>query len=165
MNPTELAHWRYRVKALGPRVERFEKWAKETRHDAKRRPDSPDFKKITEDAETVLATTKWLLEEARYMCELGAITEPNPAECHRIRPSPSTTRKTKTVNTDFGDEVFWDDTPATMQGDAGPEYYRHKYLLDLVKWASQYEGDPYLRSRDAETVLREFIEVHGRFPR
>ena len=56
--------------------------------------------------------------------------------------------------------------PATMQGDAGPEYYRHRYLMDLVKWVAE-EADLSMKysPADVESMLQEFIAEHGRMPR
>lgn len=189
MNPTELAHWRYRVKALTTDLEQ-----------ALRCP----WGRSLEEAKYDVDLMRWLLEEARYMCELGAIQSERrkvalnemtrdsteevgallksspigPEDKIRVQTGvglPRATesqRKTKTINTDFGDEVFWDDSPAnapsTMQGDAGPEYYKYQYLLKLVKWVAE-EVHPGLLGEysptDVESMLREFIDEHGRFPR
>lgn len=73
MTPTELAHWRYRVKALEPEVRQWEKWARDAQSDAIRWPTFSVHKRLAEEAATTLKANKWLLEEARFMSGLGAL--------------------------------------------------------------------------------------------
>lgn len=78
MNPTELAHWRYRVKALEPEVKQWEKWARDTQSDVSRWPTIPIHKRLADEAAAILKANKWLLEEARFMSELGDTNGPEP---------------------------------------------------------------------------------------
>jgi len=55
--------------------------------------------------------------------------------------------------------------PATMQGDAGPEYYRHRYLMDLVRWVAEKVNGREYRSTEVGPMLQDFIAEHGRLPR
>lgn len=67
MDATELAHWRYRVKALETDISVTEY---EYRHFREVEPDHL----LAEDAEAQLNFERYLLEEAEYMCELGELT-------------------------------------------------------------------------------------------
>lgn len=69
MNVTELAHWRYRVPALKEDIQRINRLISSI--------DPFIAVTITKEIDAAydkLAYTNWLLEEAKYMCELGALT-------------------------------------------------------------------------------------------
>ncbi|QNL30807.1 hypothetical protein SEA_ESTES_98 [Mycobacterium phage Estes] len=89
MNATELAHWRYRLKALPADIvsttetlRRVSSLLTEFRHAPS--SESPERRELREEAlahwvgehdevNAQLKFERWLLEEAKYMAELGAI--------------------------------------------------------------------------------------------
>lgn len=75
MDVTELAHWRYRVKAITAEIPQWEQWSRQAQLDAWRDPDIL-FIQLRDDTNATLECLRWLLEEAKYMCELGQLCQP-----------------------------------------------------------------------------------------
>jgi hypothetical protein len=72
MNVTELAYWRYRVKALEADVPKTRKAALAWEVYGPSHEEGGEWWRETLDAlEDQLALERYLLEEARYMCELA----------------------------------------------------------------------------------------------
>lgn len=84
MNVTELAHWRYRVKALTIDKDEYQRVVSDAKQvdpgiwfdvfDLFGIPRDPSFKEMLAIIEEGLRVAQYLLEEAKYMCELGELT-------------------------------------------------------------------------------------------
>lgn len=85
MDTTELAHWRYRVKAIEQESQdaRSEQIAVNNYWPYVNDKTNEWFSAVLQASQEKVALIHWLLEEANYMAELGAIT----AEEHQETPA------------------------------------------------------------------------------
>lgn len=73
MDVTELAHWRYRVKALPGEIGAARRH-RENLHSFYRYSDGAEMVAAIKKAKDSLALAEYLFEEAKYMVELGELT-------------------------------------------------------------------------------------------